>query len=245
IARTKAVIRRALNVALERGELHRNVATLAAVPTPKRNSRLQPLTVEQAKALIAAAAGTQYEALLSVAVYCGLRESEILGLTHDCVDYTTGIMTVKQQLGFVEASTSKRTIVRKLKSDASHRVFPIPAPCLDALRANKTRQAEQQLAAVIWESRQLVFCTRNGRPLGPRNVVRAFKRYLRESGGPDVPFHMLRHGTATYLADAGVPIRTAMEMLGHSQMTTLVHIYQSATSDMKQAAAQRLSAMFA
>lgn len=244
IARTKAVIRKALNVALERGELYRNVATLVAVPAAKRNSRAQPLAIQQAKALIAAAAGTQYEALLSVAVYCGLRESEILGLTHDCVDYKNGVMTVKQQLGFIEAGTSKRAIVAKLKSDASHRRFPIPDHCLQVLRAHKMRQAEQQLAASEWEDLHLVFCTRNGRPLGPRNMVRAFKRYLRKSGGPDVPFHMLRHGTATYLAAAGVPIRTAMEILGHSQMTTLVHVYQSATSEMKQAAAERLSAMF-
>ncbi len=245
IQRTRAVIRRALNNAKEQEEVHRNVANLCKVASPKRNRDIHPLTIPQAKALIAQAEGTQYDALYTLAVYCGLRQGELLALTWGCIDWEKKTLTVRQQAAYLDADSNRKGVATKLKTDASHRTFTLPAPCFPVLKERQLEQKKQRVAASSWEDNDLIFSTGNGKLLGARNVVRRFKQDLKAAGLPDIPFHMLRHGTATYLAVAGVPQRTAMEILGHSQLTTLVHAYQHAPDDMRRDAADRLSAMFA
>jgi site-specific recombinase XerD len=53
----------------------------------------------------------------------------------------------------------------------------------------------------------------------------------------------LRHNTATYLLAAGVPVRAAMEFLGHSQVTTTMR-YQHVLPTMLDDAAARLEKVF-
>jgi integrase len=60
-----------------------------------------------------------------------------------------------------------------------------------------------------------IFARENGQPLRGDSVSRAFKRACREAGISDFRFHDLRHHAASYLAMAGVDIKTIQEILGH------------------------------
>ena len=63
-----------------------------------------------------------------------------------------------------------------------------------------------------------VFTTRTGRPIEPRNLTRSFQRITVEESLPSIRLHDTRHGCATLLIAAGVPMRVVMEILGHSQI---------------------------
>ena len=76
---SRAVLRSALNQALRWGMVSRNVATLAQPPRNKR-PEIEPLTPDEAQALLAAVSGDRLEALYAVAIAIGLRQGEILGL---------------------------------------------------------------------------------------------------------------------------------------------------------------------
>jgi integrase len=50
-----------------------------------------------------------------------------------------------------------------------------------------------------WQDTGLVFGTRTGRPIGPRNLVRSFHRICAAHGLRDIKVHHLRHTNATLL----------------------------------------------
>ena len=54
-----------------------------------------------------------------------------------------------------------------------------------------------------------------------RTLQRKFKKYSRRAGLPEhYTFHSLRHGFATRLLEAGVPINQVQVLLGHSNIAT-------------------------
>ncbi len=93
----RAVLRAALNQALRWELVARNAAALTDPPR-HRTREIQPLTPDQAKALLAAVAGHRLEALVSVGIGLGLRLGEALGLRWDAVDLEAGVLSVKQTL---------------------------------------------------------------------------------------------------------------------------------------------------
>src|ERR1035437_9282973 len=85
----RGVLRGALAHAERTDLVTRNVARLARPPRiPHR--RVSPLSVEQARRLIAAITGDRLEALYLVALGVGLRQGEILGLRWSDVDLEIG-----------------------------------------------------------------------------------------------------------------------------------------------------------
>jgi integrase len=101
VAYHRNVLRQALGHA-ERTELvGRNVARLALPPRiPRREIR--PLSPEEARTFLAAIRGDRFEALYLLALGCGLRQGEILGLRWSDVDLDEGTIRVHQALQRVE-----------------------------------------------------------------------------------------------------------------------------------------------
>jgi integrase len=79
------------------GLIPRNVAEGIKAPRSKKKE-INPLSPEQARAFLAAAHGDRFEALYVLAVHCGLREGELLGLKWDDVDMETGMLRVRRTL---------------------------------------------------------------------------------------------------------------------------------------------------
>jgi integrase len=90
----------------------------------------------------------------------------------------------------------------------------------------KAQEADRQVLGQVWEARYgLVFTTRTGRPVEPRNLVRSFRRICDDNGLRVIAVHHLRHTTATLLKNLGVPARDAQIILGHSRLAVTLEIY--------------------
>lgn len=89
------ILSRALKMALRRGRVQRNVATLIDAPT-HRDPEIEPLSADQARALLGAAATMRNGARWSVALALGLRQNEALGMRWSCVDLDAGTVRVFQ-----------------------------------------------------------------------------------------------------------------------------------------------------
>jgi integrase len=76
-------------------------------------------------------------------------------------------------------------------------------------------------------------------------VVRAFKALLIKGGLPDIRFHDLRHSAASLLIAQGVPLRTVIEVLGHSTITLTANTYAHLFSEAKRDAASAMDRAFA
>jgi integrase len=206
---SRAVLRVALNDALRWGLVNRNVAALASPPSVER-PKIVPLTVEQAKALIAAVRGTRWQALYQIALGLGMRKGEITALRWADVNLATGQLTV-----------------RRAKTRAGERTLELPAVLVEALRSHKVIQDEEQLwLGEGWNKDNLVFCSEAGVAYNPSNLHKSYKGHLRLAGLPEATrFHDLRHSCAGYLLSEGVPLKTVSDILGHSQISITADYY--------------------
>jgi integrase len=75
----------------------RNAAELVESPRLQR-FEIQPLSPQQARTLLDSAKGNRLEALYAVALACGLRMGEILGLRWNSIDLERGQLAVEHAL---------------------------------------------------------------------------------------------------------------------------------------------------
>ena len=87
----------------------------------------------------------------------------------------------------------------------------------------------------------MVFTDEKGAPLAGDHALHRFHKLLQKAGLPPMRFHDLRHGAASLMAAMGVPPRVAMEILGHSQISTTMNIYAHVAAEWQQDAVDRMT----
>jgi integrase len=153
----------------------------------------------------------------------GLRKGEVLGLRWNDVDFDAEVLSIGWQLQRV----GKQLIHKeRTKSDGSTDVLPIPSICLAALLH---RQEQQKTARARcgeeWQASDLIFTTRTGRPIEPRNVNRAFDIRCRRADVKVIRVHDTRHTCGSLLAALDIHPRVAMQILRHSRIAITMEIY--------------------
>ncbi|MBT2389936.1 site-specific integrase [Streptomyces sp. ISL-1] len=231
------LLRSALQHAVREDELPRNVARNVELSTGTRRE-IEPLTVTEGRKLLATARGDRLWAVYELAVRLGLRRGEVLGLRWKDVDLHDGVIHIRQSLQRV----SGELVRAATKTARSTRRVPLPAECVTALRARRAQQHADRLArGDQWTTTDLVFTTRNGTPIEPRNLNRAFEVVSRRAGIRQVRFHDLRHTCASLLHEQGADARTIMEVLGHSSIRVTMDVYTFVRLDTQRAAFDRVS----
>lgn len=177
------------------------------------------------------------EYLLAVALFAGLRLSEILGLTWDVVENKT--ITINKQLS--RPDMRQAGIFITPKNGKSRTIAPAPS-VLSILKAQKRRQIEMRLkAGPLWNnSENLVFTLEDGSPLDQWRVEKAFKNVLETAGLEGIRFHDLRHTYAVNAIRAGDDIKTIQGNLGHASAAFTLDRYGHFTERMKQDSAARM-----
>ena len=237
-----AILHRALDQAMRWDIVARNVADLVDAPRPGKRE-MQPLDSEQAARFLEVARGDRLHALYVVAVSTGMRQSEMLGLTWQDVDFDAATLHVRQQLGRITGEGFKFS---EPKTSKGRRSISLPAFAVVALREHRVRQLEERLkASSEWVDQGLVFANEVGRPIERQNLVRrSFQPLLEKAGCPRIRFHDLRHTAATLLLSQGVHPKVAQERLGHSTIGMTLDVYSHVLPDMQRDAADKLEALF-
>lgn len=91
------VFHKALKKAVEVGNMRHNPTEACELPRVVRPD-IKPLEEDQITAFLNAIQGHTHEYLYKIALFTGMRESEIHGLTWDCINFYNGTVYVKQQL---------------------------------------------------------------------------------------------------------------------------------------------------
>lgn len=192
-----AVLRRALNIAVRQRLLAYNPALAVELPRVTTD-RADPLTVEEARALIEATRNDRLGPLWALALATGMREGELLGLAWEDVDLGEdhrdghGLRHDVQQaptdVGLsgprhrgqsasvtVRAQLQRRNGAWSLTSTKAarkvKRVSIDPDTAAD-LEAHRRRMAAERQPS--WEFYGLVFVTPEGQPYQRKQVLRAF-----------------------------------------------------------------------
>jgi integrase len=172
--------------------------------------------------------------IVEIAITMGLRSGEIRALRWETVD-------LKGKRVFIERSVNRRGEAGQTKTEASVRTVGVPGYLIPELKRWKLE------CPITAEG--LVF---PGEPnekgeRGPidadvllRNILR---RALARAGLPPLRFHDLRHLAASFMAEAGVPLKRAQELLGHASERTTLGIYTHALRRQHDDSADKVAAL--
>jgi integrase len=100
-------------------------------------------------------------------------------------------------------------------------------------------------AGEAWQESGLVFTTRYGLAIDPRNFNRSFKRRAELADVPVIPVHSTRRTCASLLVELGVHPRVAMAIMRHSQISVTMNIYSQVASASAREALSNLGARLA
>ena len=232
------ILHHALEKAVELDYVPRNPAFKCTLPKAEQEEP-QPLDDQQTAALLAAAAGTPMEQLTLVALFTGLRLSELLGLTWDAVDFGSGTIVISKQLSRPEHRGVG--LFQSPKSGKARTISPAAA-VFDALKRQRAHQAEQQLkAGPLWDNPAgLVFTVETGGPIDQWRAEKDFRIILAAAGLSGFHFHSLRHTYAVNAIRAGDDIKTIQGNLGHATAAFTLGRYGHFTARMAQDSAARM-----
>lgn len=235
-----AVLSRALKVAVQRRRLKVNPAGTGSMDAPPRQEKeVEPIPATDVEKILATAAGTPYAARWSVGLALGLRPGEVLGLRWSDVDLEEGVLHVRQQLQRVKG---KGLVEKAPKSEAGKRSMYLPPTLLAAIKAHRKAQNELRLrAGDYWTDTGLVFTLDNGKGIDAVLDRRRWRTLLEEAGVRHRRLYDARHSAATLLLAQGVAPRTAMALLGHSQIGVTMR-YMHAVDEIKADAAAKIEA---
>ena len=242
ISRVHALLHLALAHAQRRGAVAVNVADNVDPPRiPKREFRA--LLAEEAARLLDASRGDRFHALYVLALGCGLRQAELLGLRWRDVDLAGAVLAVRQQV----YRLAREWVYSEPKTAKGRRSVSLPASAVAALREHRQRQNEERLEyGPSWEDSGLVFPNHRGRPMAKENLLRrSFWPLVERAGVPRIRFHDLRHTCATLLLSEGVHPKVVQERLGHSSIAVTMDVYSHVMPTLQKDAAERLDRLLA
>lgn len=240
------ILTKCLSTAVQVGYLRNNPA--AAVTLPKVVKKdIQPLTDEQVRDFLRVSAADEYEILLKVILFTGLRESEAIGLTWDCIDFKAGTVTICKQLQKRPLSDGGFTFA-PLKNDKTRVIKPAASVMVLLSRRWKEQSAQRLRAGEVWEGWQnaeerkaaLVFTTLTGTNLSPQTVYNHYKKLAVQIGAPDSRVHDLRHTFAVLSLQNGDSVKTVQGNLGHATAAFTLDVYGHVSEKMKEDSAARM-----
>ena len=237
------VLHKALQQAVLLNYIRYNPTTACVLPKIVKKE-IHPLTDQQTAQLLNLLKGSKYEIPLTVDLFTGLREGELLGLIWDCVDFEKGTILVNKQLRRSQRKGGTYYFSPP-KNNKSRTITPAPY-VMKLLQAQKVQQARQRLmAGPAWEDSGLVFTNEFGSYISYRAIFDSFKRIVKRIGLSDARIHDLRHTYAVNCIRAGDDIKTVQSNLGHATAAFTLDVYGHFTDDMRSVSAQRMEGFIA
>jgi integrase len=177
-----------------------------------QSSPISPLTLDEVKRLLSTYSGTAMGARLHVALLCGLRQGEALGLRWSDIDLENRSIYITQQMQLVYG----QAISVPLKTTRSKRTV---------IMTDETKKELSLLQSCTQEINGLVFTADNGLPLSSHTDYNNWQRALKLCGITPKRLHDARHTAATLMYSQGVGIETISRALGHSNSAITSRLY--------------------
>ncbi len=143
--------------------------------------------------LVEAVKGSEIELPVLLAMQCGLRMSEVLGLKKSDADFEAGTLTIRRAVVLDEVGAA---VEKPPKSFKGNRTIPMPPKVAELLKATDGTGYAVSLSA--------------------NTIKHRFERLLKKEGIGKMRFHDLRHYFASVCLKLNMPERYAMEFMGHS-----------------------------
>lgn len=200
---------------------------------PRKKTKVQILKKNQIRMLLQAERGRNWFLEVMLALYCGLRKGEILGLKFSDFDLEKQTVTIRRQLVTeVEIQEGSfrieeyKLIFRDPKSKASKRTLKVPPIVLIELeRRREYISFLKKKNRITFEDNDLISCQENGKRRGLSSLNNELIKVCKRISLPHITVHGLRHMYATILMEKGVSLAKISALLGHTSINTTFDFY--------------------
>lgn len=175
--------------------------------------------------LFEAIQGSPVEIPILLAVWLGMRRSEILGLCWDSIDFEAAKISVRRT--YVRDKESGYVLRDEMKTEASRRVLDCPGYILQKLKAYTPNHREGRVFT-----------------MHPNTIYKTMKHVCEENGIDFVGVHGLRHTNASVMLSLGIVDKVAMARGGWSTDVTMKQIYQHVFQSDKKSAGSAVDNFF-
>ena len=239
VRRIHATLRSALSYAVKTRRLPFNVASNVTPPNAPR-PEVRPWSADELATFLRHAEADRLGPMFEVIDACGLRRGEALGLRWSGLDLQNRTARIRQTVldvgGRLEFSTPK--------TKSSEAFVALTDRAIQALLQRQLGQdIERQAWGEAYTDHDLVFTREDGAPLRPEYVTRRFNALGRAAGLRPVRLHDLRHGAASLMLAAGVPMAMVSKLLRHSSIGITVDTHHHLSEDSARVASDAMGAL--
>ena len=241
ISKIRDALSSILRAAVECDYLNKNPIEGLRLPLDKRPRQAKPtITPEQFNALLELVQ-EPYATMLYVAVWTGLRVSELIGLKWRCIHADS--ITVEERYcrgdwSVPKTAASAATI--GVSPDVVARILSLKALTVEVKAGLATREYKlvksDKPDALVFQS------VKDGAPMNDQNILkRHIQPAARKLGLAFVNWRCLRTSHATWLVQAGADPKSVQGQMRHSRISTTMEIYAQIVPEAQRRAITQLS----
>jgi integrase len=228
------VIHKSLSDAESKQLIQRNPASFVSKPkvTKKEMAHWSP---EEAKNFLAAVSNHRLSLLFVLALYCGMRQGEILGLRMSDIDLENKKIYIRNILNF------KKELQVGTKTAAGTRSISIsPLVISEIQKRIRTIEEEKRTTGENYNDLGFLVCAKSGLPIPKHHIHKLWTRLLEKTGMRKIRFHDLRHTCASLLLTLGIHPKVVQERLGHTSFKITMDLYSHLMPNMQSEASDAL-----
>lgn len=231
----------ALQSAVKWGLLARNPAD--AVDAPRfQHPQINVMDADEINKFLEAAKDTPYYAIFYLALFTGMRRSELLALKWSDVDLMLCQIYVSRSLHQLKDGSF---VWRQPKSDRSRRMITLTPSTALVLREHRENQSSiKLLQGLLLKDDDLVFSQSDGSPYRPDTITHAWTKLARKVGLKGIRLHDARHTHASLMLKQGIHPKIVQERLGHSSIQITLDTYSHVAPGLQEAAAKKFDEAF-
>ncbi|MDO8690273.1 MAG: site-specific integrase, partial [Dehalococcoidia bacterium] len=206
------VFHNALQTAVKWGLLARNPADAVTPPSVQR-PEMCTWGEDEVRRFLEGAKNSPYFELFYLALFTGMRRSELLALRWQDVDFIMAQVYVTRALHHLRDG---RIVFRAPKTAKGRRAVALPPSAILLLgEYRKKQEQERALLGTALADDDLVF-NQLGKPLLPNSVTHAWIKLVRRLKLAPIRLHDARHTHASLMLKQGIHPKIVQERLGHA-----------------------------
>ncbi|WP_302954802.1 site-specific integrase [[Clostridium] scindens] len=229
----REILNLALKEAVIAGYIKTNPVT-GTKPYKRSKPKITILSKAKIKILLKAASKNNWYLEILLALFCGLRKGEIMGLKFCDFDFEKNTVYINRQIAsdpkIKKGSGSKideyGLVERDPKTPNSFRTLRVPEVVMAEVKKRKLLiEKNKEMQGDEYSDRDYISCQENGKLHSVTALNNALTKLCSRSGLPHLTVHGLRHMYATILIEMGVPLIKISALLGHSSVHTTFEYY--------------------